>query len=108
AAEGQVSLHFLNTSGAQRVAPFGGSDRRLSTNPITVGVPVAGAEPVIVDVTTSMVAEGKLFVASNKGENVPPGWIIDRHGKPTTDPKDFYDGCALLTVDGGKGWARSI
>ena len=42
AAEGQVSLHFLNTSGAQRVAPFGGSDRRLSTNPITVGVPVAG------------------------------------------------------------------
>ena len=39
AAEGQVSLHFLNTSGAQRVAPFGGSDRRLSTNPITVGVP---------------------------------------------------------------------
>ena len=43
AAAGQVSLHFLNTSGAQRVAPFGGSDRRLSTNPITIGVPVAGA-----------------------------------------------------------------
>jgi uncharacterized oxidoreductase len=95
---GQVSLHFLNTSGAPRVAPFGGSDRRLSTNPITVGVPIASGGPVILDVTTSMVAEGKLFVASNKGEQVPPGWIIDKHGKPTTQPKDFYDGGALLTI----------
>src|SRR5213593_2792561 len=61
AAQGVVSLHFLNTSGAQRVAPYGGSDRRLSTNPITIGVPVAGADPVILDVTTSTVAEGKLL-----------------------------------------------
>ncbi|HEY2862665.1 MAG TPA: malate/lactate/ureidoglycolate dehydrogenase [Casimicrobiaceae bacterium] len=108
AARGQVSLHFLNTSGAQRVAPFGGSDRRLSTNPITVGVPVAGGEPVILDVTTSTVAEGKLFVASNKGERVPAGWIIDRYGRPTTDPKDFYDGGALLTVGAHKGSGLSI
>jgi hydroxycarboxylate dehydrogenase B len=105
---GQVSLHFLNTSGAQRVAPFGGSDRRLSTNPITVGVPIRGADAVILDVTTSMVAEGKLFVASNKGEQVPPGWIIDKHGKPTTQPKDFYDGGALLTVGAHKGSGLSI
>jgi len=89
ALAGQVSLHFLNTSGAQRVAPFGGSDRRLSTNPISIGIPVADAEPVILDVTTSTVAEGKLMVAVNKGERVPDGWIIDRDGKPTTDPRDF-------------------
>ncbi len=108
AAQGQVSLHFLNTSGAQRVAPFGGSDRRLSTNPITIGVPVAGGDPVILDVTTSTVAEGKLFVAINKGEQVPPGWIIDKHGQPTTDPKDFYDGGALLTVGAHKGSGLSI
>jgi uncharacterized oxidoreductase len=108
AAAGQVSLHFLNTSGAQRVAPFGGSDRRLSTNPITVGIPIAGAGPVILDVTTSMVAEGKLFVASNKGEQVPPGWIIDKHGRPTTEPKEFYDGGALLTVGAHKGSGLSI
>ncbi len=108
AAQGQVSLHFLNTSGAQRVAPFGGSDRRLSTNPITIGVPLAGGDPVILDVTTSSVAEGKLFVAINKGEQVPPGWIIDKHGKPTTDPKDFYDGGALLTVGAHKGSGLSI
>ena len=108
AGQGQVSLHFLNTSGAQRVAPFGGSDRRLSTNPITIGVPLAGGDPVILDVTTSTVAEGKLFVAINKGEQVPPGWIIDKHGRPTTDPKDFYDGGALLTVGAHKGSGLSI
>jgi len=108
AGQGQVSLHFLNTSGAQRVAPFGGSDRRLSTNPITIGIPLAGGDPVILDVTTSTVAEGKLFVAINKGEHVPPGWIIDKHGRPTTDPKDFYDGGALLTVGAHKGSGLSI
>ena len=108
AEAGQVSLHFLNTSGAQRVAPFGGSDRRLSTNPITIGVPIAGADPVVLDVTTSMVAEGKLMVALNKGERVPDGWIIDRDGAPTNEPKDFYDGGALLTVGGHKGSGLSI
>ena len=108
AESGQVSIHFLNTSAAQRVAPFGGSDRRLSTNPITIGIPVAGGEPVIMDVTTSMVAEGKLMVAVNRGESVPEGWIIDKHGHPTTAPKDFYDGGALLTVGGHKGSGLSI
>ena len=105
---GQVSLHFLNTSGAQRVAPFGGSDRRLSTNPMAIGVPLAGAPPAILDITTSTVAEGKLMVALNKGDRVPEGWIVDRNGKPTTDPKDFYDGGALLTIGAHKGSGLSI
>jgi uncharacterized oxidoreductase len=108
AEAGQVSLHFLNTSGALRAAPFGGSDRRLSTNPISIGVPVAGRDPVVLDVTTSMVAEGKLMVAANKGEQVPEGWIIDKKGAPTTEPKDFYAGGALLTVGGHKGSGLSI
>ena len=108
AEAGQVSLHFLNTSGAQRVAPFGGSDRRLSTNPITIGVPVAGGAHVIVDMTTSMAAEGKLMVALNRGERLPEGWIIDKGGRPTTEPRDFYDGGALLTVGAHKGSGLSI
>ncbi|NDP42330.1 MAG: malate/lactate/ureidoglycolate dehydrogenase [Aromatoleum sp.] len=108
AAAGQVSLHFLNTSGAQRVAPFGGSDRRLSTNPMAIGMPLAGGESVILDITTSTVAEGKLMVALNKGEQVPAGWIVDRDGRPTTDPKDFYDGGALLTIGAHKGSGLSM
>lgn len=105
---GLVSLHFLNTSGAQRVAPFGGSDRRLSTNPLCVGIPQAGGAPVILDITTSTVAEGKLMVAMNKGERVPEGWIVDSRGLPTTDPKEFYAGGALLTIGGHKGSGLSI
>jgi uncharacterized oxidoreductase len=105
---GQVSLHFLNTSGAQRVAPFGGSDRRLSTNPLAIGVPLAGGDPAILDITTSTVAEGKLMVALNKGERVPEGWIVDKDGNPTTDPKDFYDGGALLTIGAHKGSGLSM
>ena len=105
---GQVSLHFLNTSGAQRVAPYGGSDRRLSTNPLAIGVPVAGGDPAILDVTTSTVAEGKLMVAVNKGEKVPEGWIVDKDGKPTVEPRDFYDGGALLTIGAHKGSGLSI
>jgi len=108
AAAGQVSLHFLNTSGAMRVAPFGGSDRRLSTNPMAVGIPLAGAEPTILDITTSTVAEGKLMVALNKGEQVPAGWIVDKHGRPTVEPKDFYDGGALLTIGAHKGSGLSM
>jgi len=108
ASAGQVSLHFLNTSSGLRVAPFGGSDRRLSTNPITIGIPVAGGDPVIMDMTTSMAAEGKLMVALNRGESVPEGWIIDSQGRATTDPKDFYAGGALLTVGGHKGSGLSI
>jgi len=108
AAAGQVSLHFLNTSGAIRVAPFGGSDRRLSTNPLSIGVPVADGDPIILDITTSTVAEGKLMVAMNKGEHVPAGWIIDRDGNPTTDPADFFAGGALLTIGAHKGSGLSI
>ena len=108
AEAGQVSLHFLNTSGAQRVAPFGGSDRRLSTNPLCVGIPQQGADPVILDITTSMVAEGKLMVAMNKGESVPEGWIVDAQGRPTTDPRDFYAGGALLTIGAHKGSGLSM
>mgnify|MGYP005813821917 CR=1 FL=1 len=108
AEAGQASLHFLNTSGAQRVAPFGGSDRRLSTNPMAIGVPVANGPPAILDITTSTVAEGKLMVAMNKGEHVPDGWIVDKAGRPTTDPKDFYDGGALLTIGAHKGSGLSI
>ena len=108
AEAGQVSLHFLNTSGAQRVAPFGGSDRRLSTNPLAIGVPIAGSDPAILDITTSTVAEGKLMVAMNKGEQVPEGWIVDKDGRPTTDPAKFYDGGALLTIGAHKGSGLSI
>ncbi len=75
--------------GAISTAPFGGTERRLGTNPITVGIP-SGGEPIVLDMTTSVVAEGKVRVKRNRGEQTPPGWIIDSEGNPTTDPNDYY------------------
>ena len=87
AAAGMISLHFVNTSGAGiLVAPFGGSDRRLSVNPIAMGVPRPGADPIIHDMSTGIIAAGKVRVAQNKGELVPEGCLIDARGQPTRDP----------------------
>jgi uncharacterized oxidoreductase len=86
-AEGLVSMHFVNVISRPIVAPFGGRDARFGTNPFAVGIPVPGREPVILDLATSIVAQGKTRVAHNKGEALPPGQMLDNHGDPTTDPK---------------------
>ena len=90
AAAGFVSVHFVNVAGSQLVAPFGGVDRRISTAPFTVGFPMAGAEPIILDFATSMVAEGKVMVASNGGKPLPPGVLIDEDGSLSNDPRTLY------------------
>ena len=85
-AQGLVSLHFVNVLSRPVVAPWGGGDGRFGTNPCCIGVPLAGAEPFVLDFATSRVAQGKMRVAHNKGERVPEGTLIDEHGRPTTDP----------------------
>jgi uncharacterized oxidoreductase len=108
---GLVSLHFVNTSGAGLlVAPHGGISRRLSANPVAAGIPVAGGEPIIFDISTSSVAEGKLKVAFNKGVPAPDGCIIDAQGKPTTDPRVFYGDPpgAILPFGGYKGYGLGL
>ena len=88
AAAGLVSLHFVNTSGGGiLVAPFGGTQRRLSANPIAAGVPVANGPPIIVDISTCTIAEGKIKVAFNKGAKVPDGCILDAEGRPDRRPE---------------------
>ena len=84
--QGLVSLHFVNVMARPAVAPFGGGDGRFGTNPCCIGIPLAGAEPFVLDFATSRVAQGKMRVAHNKGERVPEGYLIDEHGHPTTDP----------------------
>ena len=109
--EGFVSLHFVNTSGlGLLVAPVGGISRRLSANPVAAGIPVAGGEPIIFDISTSSVAEGKLKVAFNKGVAVPDGCIIDAQGKPTNDPRVFYADPpgAILPFGGYKGYGLGL
>jgi uncharacterized oxidoreductase len=80
----------VNSHGAgRRVAPPGGTEGRISTNPICLGVPTSG-EPVVIDFGTSAVAEGKVRVHFQKGEPAPEGWLLDHAGKPTTDPGVLY------------------
>lgn len=111
AERGLASIHFVNTSGfGILVAPFGGGDRRLSANPIAAGVPVKGRRPIILDIATSAIAEGKIQVARNKGEQLPPGLVLDGKGRPTTDPKAFYaePPGAILPFGGHKGSGLSF
>ncbi len=111
ARAGRVSLHFVNTSGGGiLVAPHGGTERRLSANPIAAGIPVAQGEAIIVDLSTCTIAEGKIKVALNKGTKVPPGSILDGAGQATDDPEAFYASPpgAILPLGAHKGYALSI
>jgi uncharacterized oxidoreductase len=90
AAAGCVSVHFVNASGSVLVAPFGGTERRLSTAPFCVGVPRPGETPVVLDFATSVVAEGKVLVASQGGKKLPDNALICLDGKVSADPHVLY------------------
>ena len=94
------------------VAPFGGREGRLSTNPIAYGIPTDG-HPVVADFATSVMSEGKIRVALHQGKELPNNAIVDAEGKPTTDPAKFYGPPkgAMLTFGGMvgyKGYALSL
>jgi uncharacterized oxidoreductase len=90
AAAGLVSVHFVNASGSVLVAPYGGVDRRFSTAPYCVGIPRPGQDPLILDFATSIVAEGKVLVASQGGKKVPAGALIGPDGQPSADTRLLY------------------
>ena len=104
---GQVVCNGSSPGGL--VAPFGGMTRALGANPIAWGVPGGpGQPPIYLDFATSAAAHGKLEVAADKGELVPEGWIIDRHGQPTRRPQDALDGGVILPFGGHKGYALGV
>ena len=108
---GMVGLLFVNGhAGDQGVAPYGGTARRLSTNPFAAAVPSEGGPPVVLDITTSVVAGGKIRLARARQEKVPEGCLIDSEGRPTTDPNVYYDPPrgALLPFGGHKGYGLSV
>jgi LDH2 family malate/lactate/ureidoglycolate dehydrogenase len=90
------------------VAPHGGAARILAPNPYAYGVPGGRYGPVVVDISTSVVAEGKLQVFRAKKKELPPGWILDRNGRPSTDVEDFYSGGMLLPAAGQKGYGLAV
>jgi uncharacterized oxidoreductase len=90
AKEKMAFIATVNNHGFGRgVAPPGGKEPRIGTNPLCLGAPTKG-DPVILDIGTSVVAEGKVRVVHNKGQKAPEGWLLDPAGRPTTDPGVLY------------------
>ena len=89
------------------VAPFGGREARLGTNPISIAVPSDLDAPFYLDMATSAVAAGKVLLAAARGEQIPEGWLVDSDGKPTTDPTRLRKGAALLPLGGTEGYKGS-
>ena len=107
ARQGLVSLAFVNAGRMGRqIAPFGGLDGKLSTNPIAFAAPRRGADPIMVDMTTAVAAEGKIRVADNTGATLPEGWIIDAESNPATDPTAYLGDPpgAMLPLGGALGY----
>ena len=103
AAAGLISIHFVNAAGSILVAPFGGLDRRLSTAPFCAAIPREGLAPIVLDFATSLVAEGKVNVASHGGKPLPADALIGPEGALSGDPALLY---GPLTSGGPRDHSR--
>jgi LDH2 family malate/lactate/ureidoglycolate dehydrogenase len=108
AKEGMIGLATADSGrSAKAVAPFGGREARLGTNPISIAVPSDLEAPFYLDMATSAVAAGKVMLAAARGEQIPEGWLVDSDGKATTDPTRLRKGAALLPLGGSEGYKGS-
>jgi uncharacterized oxidoreductase len=89
---------------AKHVAPFGGREARLGTNPIAIAMPSNLDGPFVIDMATSSVAAGKIKLAQARGDSIPLGWILNADGQPSSDPNDYGKGGVLLPVGGTEGY----
>ncbi|NJN84522.1 MAG: Ldh family oxidoreductase [Caldilineaceae bacterium] len=98
-----IGILLLN-GGGRFTAPFGGTAKRLPPNPISISVPTLNGPAMMLDITTSMAAGGKVEVAKARGKQLPDGWLVDLEGNPVTDPAAFYrDDVAMLPLGGPSG-----
>jgi len=106
--EGMIGLATADSGRSPKhVAPFGGREARLGTNPISIAVPSDLEAPFYLDMATSAVAAGKILLAAARDEAIPTGWIVDSDGRQTTDPRQFRKGGALLPLGGTEGYKGS-
>jgi len=91
-------IGFAMTNASPLVAPTFANERMLGTNPMCYAFPAGKYPPVIVDMATSAAANGKLEIAQRSGKSVPDGWILDKEGKPSTDPHELKNGGSLLPL----------
>lgn len=93
-AADMIGMYFA-VGNANHLPPWGGLDMLLSTNPIAVAIPSGSEAPIVLDMATTVAAYGKVKARAQRGEAMPEGWMIDRSGKPLTDPKRAEEGLLL-------------
>lgn len=105
AEEGMVGIVMSNS--APSMSPWGGAEPFLGTNPLSIAIPSGSEDPVVLDMSSSVVARGKIRLAQRKKENIPLGWALDETGLPTTDPDAAMKG-TLLPIGGPKGYGLAF
>ncbi|MEL7099655.1 MAG: Ldh family oxidoreductase [Pseudomonadota bacterium] len=105
AEAGLIGLMVANTPKA--IAPHGGAEALYGTNPIAFATPVAGEAPLVIDLSLSAVARGKVMAAQKAGHKIPEGWALDAAGQPTTDPDAALAG-TMVPIGGAKGTALAL
>src|SRR5207237_1380005 len=101
AEAGLVGLAFTNSPAA--IPPWGGRKPLFGTNPVAAVFPRRNEKPIVIDLALTTVVRGRILMAMRKGEAIPEGWALDRHGKPTTDPKEAIEHGSLFPIGGAKG-----
>ncbi|MDQ6923240.1 MAG: Ldh family oxidoreductase [Pseudomonadota bacterium] len=105
-AQDMIGMYFA-VGNANHLPPWGGLDMLLSTNPIAVAVPAGKQAPIVLDMATTVAAYGKVKAKAQRGETMPEGWMIDREGRPLTDPRRADEGF-LLPIGGYKGYGLAL
>jgi L-2-hydroxycarboxylate dehydrogenase (NAD+) len=106
AAQNMIGMYFC-VGNANLLPPWGGTEALLSTNPISIAVPASRHPIITLDMATTNTAFGKIRLKAQRGELMPEGWMIDREGKPLTDPKRASEGF-LLPIGGPKGYGLAL
>jgi LDH2 family malate/lactate/ureidoglycolate dehydrogenase len=112
AEAGMIGMIWADSGRSPKgVAPFGGREARLGTNPWSIAVPSTLTGPLFIDMATSAVAMGKVKLAAARGQSIPKGWIVDSEGSLSTDPNEIKGG-ALLPLggpsEGYKGYGLAV
>ena len=103
---GMIGL-YVAVGNANHLPPWGGTEMLLSTNPIAIAVPAAARPPLVLDMATTVAAYGKVKTKAQRGETMPEGWMVDREGRPLTDPRRADEGF-LLPIGGYKGYGLGL
>jgi len=98
---------LLTTNGGPAIAPWGGIEKVIGTNPWSVSAPAGRHPPLMVDMANTGVARGKIYLARSRREKIPVGWALNARGEPTTDPQEAIDGI-ILPMAGHKGYAIAL